>query len=125
MAASISSNASKRRAEITEMMGAVPSFMAGIPDSALPGLWLQYKQLEASPSALDQKTKALISLAVAAQIPCSYCIWMDTGAARQAGATDQEIGGAVAIAGMTRNWSAIFNGLQVDFDAFRKELGGS
>ncbi len=75
-------------------------------------------------TALESKTKALISLAVAAQIPCTYCIWMDTNTARQNGATDQEIAEAVAIAGLTRNWSTIFNGMQVDFDTFKKELGG-
>ena len=75
-------------------------------------------------TALDAKTKALISLAVASQIPCSYCIWSDTNAARSAGATDQEIAEAVAMAGLTRNTSTLLNGLQVDFDTFKKEMAG-
>ena len=50
---------------------------------------------------------------------------MDTNSARQAGASDQEIAEAVAIAGMTRNWSTIFNGLQVDLATFQAELGGN
>ena len=66
----------------------------------------------------------LISLAVAAQIPCQYCIWSDTRDAKAAGATDEEIGEAVTMAALTRHWSTIFNGMQVDFDTFKKEMGG-
>jgi len=114
------------KADIQETLGGVPSFVSQIADSALPGLWMQTKELEFSTdTALDPKTKALISLGVAAQIPCTYCIWMDTNSARAAGATDQEIAEAVAVAGMTRNWSTIFNGLQVDLATFKAELGGS
>jgi len=113
-------------ADITSMMGGVPTFVGQVADTALPGLWKESKMLEFSgDTALDSKTKALISLAVAAQIPCTYCVWSDTKTARQYGATDQEIAEAVAIAGLTRNWSTIFNGLQVDFDTFKAELGGS
>jgi len=112
-------------AEITAMMGGVPSFVNQIADSALPGLWKESKMLEFSgDTALDSKTKALISLAVSAQIPCQYCVWMDTNSARQFGATDQEIAEAIAVAGLTRNWSTIFNGLQIDFATFKAELGG-
>ena len=69
------------------------------------------------------KTKYLISLAVAAQIPCQYCIWADTLGAKAAGATDEEIGEAVGVAAMTRFWSTNFNGLQVDLATYQKELG--
>lgn len=113
-------------AEIQQMFGAVPGFIKAVPKAALPGLWQQTKELEMSDqTALPPKTKALISLAVASQIPCHYCIWIDANTARQHGATDAEIGEAVAMAGLTRNWSTIFYGLQVDFDQFKKELGGS
>ncbi len=113
------------RTDITATFGAAPTFIGAVADAALPGLWQQTKLLELSAdTALDAKTKALISLAVAAQIPCSYCVWIDTNTARQNGATDQEIGEAVALAGLTRNWSTIFNGMQVDMATFQKELGG-
>jgi AhpD family alkylhydroperoxidase len=113
------------RQDIMATLGFVPTFATSVADAALPGLWAQTKALEFNPdTALDIKTKALISLAVASQIPCSYCIWSDTNTARQNGATDQEIGEAVAMAGLTRNWSTIFNGMQVDMTTFQKELGG-
>lgn len=113
-------------ADIAATLGGVPSFISNVADAALPGLWKTARELQFNPdTALDMKTKALISLGVAAQIPCSYCIWMDTGSARAAGATDQEIAEAVALAAQTRAWSTIFNGMQVDFEQFKAELGGS
>jgi len=112
-------------ADIQATFGGVPSFVKALPKSALAGLWTQTKQLELSDkTALPPKTKALIALAVASQIPCEYCIWADTNTAKQLGATDEEIGEAVAMAGLTRNWSTMFHGLQVDFSQFKKELGG-
>lgn len=113
------------RNDIAATLGATPTFVGSVADAALPGLWQQTKLLELSTdTALDAKTKALISLAVAAQIPCTYCVWSDTNTARKNGASDQEIAEAVAVAGLTRNWSTIFNGMQVDMDTFRKELAG-
>lgn len=112
-------------ADIEKTMGGVPSFVKRLPKAALPGAWQELKDLElAGDTALPAKTKALISLAVAAQIPCTYCVWADTNSARQAGASDEEIAEAVGIAALTRHWSTYFNGLQVDFDEFRKEMGG-
>lgn len=112
-------------AEITAMFGGVPTFMNEMADAAVVGIWKQTKSLYfTDATALDSKTKALISLAVGAQIPCQYCVWMDTNSARMAGATDQEIAEAVAIAGHTRNMSTIFYGLQTDFDVMKAELGG-
>ena len=112
-------------AEITAMFGAVPTFMDQVADAAVVALWRQTRSLNFSDdTALDPKTKALVSLAVGAQIPCQYCVWMDTHAARKLGATDQEIAEAVAIAGLTRGMSTTFYGLQVDFDLLKSELGG-
>ncbi|MEO5325527.1 carboxymuconolactone decarboxylase family protein [Mesorhizobium sp. CC13] len=111
--------------DIQKTMGGVPSFIRQFPKAGLPGAWSELKSIEFSDkTALPPKTKALISLAVAAQIPCSYCIWADTQSARQAGATDEEIQEAVALAALTRHWSTVLNGMQVDFETFKKEVGG-
>ncbi|UCI21997.1 carboxymuconolactone decarboxylase family protein [Mesorhizobium sp. B2-1-8] len=111
--------------DIQSTMGGVPSFVKQFPKAGLPGAWAEVKAIELSDNtALSPKVKSLISLAVAAQIPCSYCIWSDTQAARKAGATDQEIQEAVAMSALTRHWSTIFNGMQVDFDTFKKEMAG-
>ena len=113
------------RADIKATMGGVPTFVGAIADPALPGVWAEEKQLMLAQTALDAKTKSLISLAVAAQIPCTYCIYSDTLDARRAGASDKEIAEAVAVAGMTRNMSTIFNGMQVDFATFKAEMGSN
>src|SRR3569623_1651979 len=94
--------------DITQTFGTVPTFVKQLPKSALAALWLQERDLEVNPNtALDAKTKALISLAVASQIPCQYCIWSDTMGAKQAGATEQEIAEAVAMAGLRRSYSTL------------------
>ena len=118
--------ADQTRADVKATFGAVPSFVSAIADPALPGIWAEEKALILSnDTALDAKTKALISLAVAAQIPCTYCVYSDTVDAKRAGAKDTEIAEAVAVAGMTRNMSTIFNGMQVDFAQFKAEMGGN
>ena len=111
--------------DIQSTMGGVPSFVKQFPKAGLPGAWAEVKAIELSDkTALPPKVKSLISLAVAAQIPCNYCVWSDTQNAKRAGATDEEIQEAVAMAALTRHWSTIFNGMQVDFDQFKKEMGG-
>lgn len=111
--------------DIQKTFGSVPSFIKLLPKAAVAGAWQETKDLEFSDkTALPPKTKALIALAVAAQIPCDYCIWADTQSAKQLGATNEEIGEAVALAALTRHWSTLFNGLQVDFDQFKKDMGG-
>jgi AhpD family alkylhydroperoxidase len=112
-------------AEIEAAFGTVPTFIKQFPKAGLPGAWAEVRDLELSDeTALPPKVKALIALAVAAQIPCDYCVWLDTNAARAAGATDEEISEAVAMAALTRHWSTVFHGLQIDMDTFKAELGG-
>jgi AhpD family alkylhydroperoxidase len=111
--------------DIEATLGSVPAFVKQLPKAALAGAWQEEKDLELSDkTALPPKVKALIGLAVAAQIPCQYCIWADTNSARRAGATEEEIAEAVAMSALTRHWSTLFNGLQVDYEQFRKDMGG-
>ena len=111
--------------DMEKTFGSVPSFMHKFPKAGVAGAWAEVKALEFSDqTALSPKTKALISLAVAAQIPCTYCIYSDTESAKKAGASEQEIEEAVAISALTRHWSTIFNGMQIDLDQFKKEMAG-
>jgi AhpD family alkylhydroperoxidase len=81
------------------------------------------KDFEMNPgTALDGKTKQLIGLAVAAQIPCDYCIIYHTEAARLEGASEQMIQEAVVMASLTRQGSTLLNGLQADKAQFRKDI---
>ena len=72
--------------------------------------------------ALDGKTKELIGLAVAAQVPCQYCIYAHTLGAKHAGATDEEIKEAVAASGLVRKMSTELNGNQYDMAEFKKQI---
>ncbi|WP_244619938.1 carboxymuconolactone decarboxylase family protein [Mesorhizobium sp. NFR06] len=94
------------------------------PTTGSPGAWDELKAVDFADGALTVRTKALIALAVAAQIPCQYCIWADTVEAKQAGASDAEIKEAVAVAALERHWSTVFNGMQVDLAQFKKDLSG-
>ncbi|KAB2869402.1 MAG: carboxymuconolactone decarboxylase family protein [Bauldia sp.] len=111
--------------DVEATLGGVPGFVKLFPKAGIAGAWAELKAIEFSDqTALSPKVKSLISLAVAAQIPCNYCVWADTNSARQAGATDEEIAEAVAMAALTRHWSTFFNGMQIDFETFQQELGG-
>ena len=100
----------------------MPGFFKVFPQSGIAGAWDEFKTVQLSPNtALDGKTKQLIGLAVAAQIPCQYCIYFHTAAAKANGATVEEIEEAVAMAAMTRHWSTVLNGMDVDLSAFKHD----
>jgi AhpD family alkylhydroperoxidase len=109
--------------EIETAMGFVPSFVRALPEPLVGAWWDGVKTLEMNPkSALDGKTKELIGLAVAAQIPCEYCIYFHTKLAKANGATDAQIAEAVGMASLTRMGSTLLNGLQIDHDGFRRDV---
>ena len=113
------------RKEIEEMFGMLPTFALVVPPAAMRIWWAALKDFQMSDkTALDGKTKELIGLGVSSQIPCHYCVWSDTKAAREAGASDEEIAEAVAMAALTRHWSTFLNGMAVDFDQYKADLGG-
>ena len=95
-----------------------------VPDLALPGAWQETKGLHLNPAtAVPAKIKDLIGVAVAAQIPCEYCIYAHTEVAKMNGASDAEISEAVAMGALTRKWSTWLNGIQTDEGKFRSEIG--
>ena len=115
--------AADTRAQIESALGMVPSMFDVFPEAGLPGAWDEFASVQLSPdTALDGRTKELLGLAVAAQIPCSYCVYFHTAAARANGATDEEIREAVAMAAIVRHWSTVLNGMQVDEAKFRAEV---
>lgn len=108
--------------DIEQTLGAVPSFFKLFPEAGIAGAWAEFKAVQLSPATkLSGKHKELIGLAVSAQIPCHYCIYFHTAAAKLNGATDEEIREAVAMAAIVRHWSTVLNGMQVDPAAFKRE----
>jgi AhpD family alkylhydroperoxidase len=111
-------------ADIEKTLGLVPSFLRAFPEEAIGAAWDEFKAVQLNPaSAISPKYKELIGLAVAAQIPCRYCSYFHTKAAELNGASERELKEAVVMAGITRQWSTMLNGLQTDEAQFRAELG--
>ena len=111
------------RSEMTTGLGAVPPFIAVLPDGAQPGAWALLKGSSGNPGGeIPAKYRELIALGVAAQVPCSYCVYAHTAFAKANGATDAEVREAVAYAGEVRLWSTLLNGNQFDLDQFKTEI---
>src|SRR5712691_2197668 len=105
LAAAQESSAQAVYRDIEQTLGLVPGFFKQFPEIGIAGAWAEFKSVQLNPkTALNGKTKELIGLAVAAQIPCHYCIYFHTAAAKLNGATDTEIREAVAMAAITRHW---------------------
>lgn len=110
-------------ADIDKTFGFVPHFLSDIPPLALPGAWEEMKDLQMNgKTALPNKVKELIGLGVSAQIPCQYCILAHTDFARANGASEEEIGEAVALSSLARHWSTYLNGAQIDEAKFDSEI---
>lgn len=103
----------------------VPPFVKkSYPEQAQAPGWQDDMAVMDRDGALDAKTKELIGLAVAAQIPCEYCVYFHTKAAKAEGATEDQIKEAIAAAALTRKWSTVLNGSAYDFDTFKQETDG-
>ena len=111
----------KAKAEIIQTFGIFPTFFDAFPQYALHGAWQSFKEIQ-SPGNIDSKNRELIQLAVAAQIPCPYCVFFHKESARAHGATDEEIKEAVALGANTRHWSMVIQGSEMDMEQFKKEF---
>ncbi len=111
----------KAKKEITETFGTFPSWFDAFPKYALPGAWQAFKEL-GKPGSIDQKNRELIGLAVASQIPCTYCVYYHTVLAKALGATDEEIKEAIAQGANVRHWSTVIHGSQIELEEFKKEF---
>lgn len=114
----------KAMQEIKDQFGVVPTMFEVFPKYALAGAWENFKQLNSPESKIPAKYRELLQLAVASQIPCQYCIYFHTAAAKAYGATEEEIREAVAQGAQTRHWSMILQGNQVDLQSFKDEFDG-
>ncbi len=97
-------------------------FQDTYPEHALKAALSARGVLEGEGSQLDAKYRELIALGVAAQIPCTYCVYAHTKNARAKGATEAEIREAVATAATVRQWSTVLNGMGYDLEAFKAEV---
>ena len=109
--------------DILHSMGTFPLPLRYLTEESLPGSWQEMKSLQfGTDSSLQPKYRDLISLGVAAQIPCSYSIYSEMRSAQANGATAQEQTEAVLLAATTRHWSTVLNGSQIPLEDFREEV---
>jgi len=100
-----------------------PAFMTDtFPAAAVGPAWEEYQAVFDPEGALDARTKELIALVVSAQIPCAYCVHFHREAARQHGATDEQIREALASGAQVRKWSMMIQGHEVDMDDWREQV---
>jgi AhpD family alkylhydroperoxidase len=109
--------------EIEETLGLVPEFMRRVPDYLVPTEWASFKNLQLSDqTAIPNKYKELIGLAVSGATRCRYCAYFHTEAARLFGASEDEITETALISKNTMGWSTYLNTLQFDYDEFVAEF---
>jgi AhpD family alkylhydroperoxidase len=107
--------------DIEETLGLVPEFFERVPDYLLPTEWASFKSLQLSDqTAIPNKYKELIGLAVSGATRCRYCVYFHTEAARLFGAN--EIVETALISKNTMGWSTYLNTLQFDYDKFVEEF---
>ena len=120
---SVLENRQEADRDIEETFGLVPEFFRSVPDYLLPSEWASFKSLQLSDqTAIPNKYKELIGLAVSGATRCRYCVYFHTEAARLFGATEDEITETALIAKNTMGWSTYLNTLQFDYDAFTEEF---
>ncbi len=110
--------------EMREALGKVPSFIEAYPPHLQAPAWDWVKGFGSPDAELPVKYRELIAVAVAAQIPCDYCVYAHVSWAEMAGASQEEISEALAMAGYIRHWSTVLNGLQMDLEEFKEEFDG-
>jgi len=108
--------------EIEGTLGLVPSMFRAMPDSSLEMEWRLFKRVQLEEGSIPNKYRELIGLGIAAVTKCRYCVLFHTETAKLSGATDAEIEDALHFAKSSAGWSTYINGLQIDFDEFKKEV---
>jgi AhpD family alkylhydroperoxidase len=109
--------------DIRETLGLVPSFFEEFPDYMIESEWQSFKSLELSDqTAIPNKYKELIGLAVSGATRCRYCAYFHTEAARLFGATEEELQETAMMAKHTMGWSTYLNTRETDYDQFKEEF---
>ena len=109
--------------ESTQMLAATRPSSSRVPGRGARRRLEQFRDVQLNPkTALSRKNKELVGLAVAAQVPCRFCVIAHTEFAKLNGATDAEINEAIGMASLTRDLSTMLNGMQVDEAQFKRDV---
>jgi len=107
--------------EVQDTLGRVPEWLKKVPESAIGGLWTEFRDFYLAETKIPNKYKELIGLAVSGATRCRYCALFHTEAAKLFGATDEEIAEACFMGAFTMEASTYVNAAQVDYEQFKKE----
>ena len=94
----------------TDFINNIWKYLAFDP-GLLESTWAEIKEVMATESALDGKTKEMIYAAVSIANSCSYCIHSHTAAAKAKGMTDAEHAELLRIVSLAGKTNHILNGL--------------
>ena len=108
--------------EIEQTFGVVPSMFKAVPESSIDLEWNLFKRVQLEEGPIPNKYRELIGVAISAISKCRYCAYFHTELARLNGATEEEIEDAIHYAKSSAGWSTYINGLQLDYEEFRKEV---
>ncbi len=108
--------------EIEQMLGIVPGFFKALPDTTLVAEWNLFKVSQLEEGPIPPKYRELLGVAIAAVTKCRYCSFFHTEMAKLNGATNAEVEDAIHFAKSSAGWSAYINGLQYDYDQFKREV---
>lgn len=102
--------------ELKEKMGMVPNFFRA--QAAVDPEWTainlsRWKHIMHNERKLDRKTKELVALTVSLVNNCEYCCMAHEGAAKMAGATENEINELKQVVELFQSFNAIADSLNV------------
>jgi AhpD family alkylhydroperoxidase len=107
--------------QIKDTMGLVPEWIEQMPDGAVEGFWAMARDFWLKETAIPNKFKELIGVAVSGATRCKYCALFHTEAAKLFGATDKEVAEASMMGALSMMGSTFINAQQIDYEKFRKE----
>jgi len=108
--------------DVKQTLGLVPEFVKHIPDVTLEHDWATFKMFQMGETAIPNKYKELMGLAVASVLQCPFCEYFHRGAALFFGATEEELNEASRLAMNTAGWSSFIAGTGQTVEEFRREF---
>jgi AhpD family alkylhydroperoxidase len=108
--------------DVEQTLGVVPEFIKALPDATLELEWELMKKSQMEEGPIPPKYRELMGVAIAAATKCRYCSFFHTEFAKLNGASPAEIEDAVHYAKSSAGWSTYINGIQTDFEQFKREV---
>jgi AhpD family alkylhydroperoxidase len=107
--------------EMEETLGQVPDFMTILAEPASDHSWGIFRDLIMGETELSPREKALVGVSAAAAMQCPYCTYFHKEEARFADVSEDELEEAVNLAGVTRYFSTVLHGNEVEQEDFADE----